>query len=111
MIDLVVCSAAEALGEIGSETALPSLIEAYKSNEDVRLPVVESLGKIGGTKSLNYLIDYLQTDDPMILFAVIDAIGIDILSLEDETNISAKGSITNHSIIFTNSFYFLRVVL
>ncbi len=72
----VVCSAAEALGEIGSESALPSLIEAFKSNEDVRLQVVESLGKIGGTKSLNYLIEYLQTDDPMILFAVIDAIGI-----------------------------------
>lgn len=72
----VVCSAAEALGEIGSEIAIPSLIEAYKINEDIRLQVVEAFGKIGGEEALNYLYEYLDNDDPMILYAVVDAIGL-----------------------------------
>ncbi len=72
----VVCSAAEALGEIGSETSIESLIDGYKINEDIRLQVIEALGKIGGEKALSYLYEYLNSDDPMILFSVIDAIGI-----------------------------------
>ena len=71
----VVCSAAEALGEIKASESIPYLIEAYHKTEDIRLQVVEAIGKIGGKESIEYLYEFLKTDDPMILFAVIDAIG------------------------------------
>ncbi len=72
----VVCSAAEALGEIGDAASIKSLIQAYDNNEDIRLQVVEALGKIGGEEAIGYLYEYLNTDDPMILYAGIDAVGI-----------------------------------
>ncbi len=71
----VVCSAAEALGEIGSPAAVPHLLAAYDKIEDVRLPAIEALGKIGDPAALEHLYRSLSTDDPMILYAVIDAIG------------------------------------
>lgn len=45
------CSAAEALGKIGSENAVPSLIEALNDSDgNVRQKVAEALGKIGESK-------------------------------------------------------------
>lgn len=71
----VICSAAEALGEIGSPKAVSQLIESFKRTEDVRLPAIEALGKIGDTVSLDFLYNCLTSTDPMILFATIEAIG------------------------------------
>ncbi|PWB68641.1 hypothetical protein C3F09_11245 [candidate division GN15 bacterium] len=71
----VVCSAAEALGEIGSPAAVPHLLAVYEKIEDVRMPAIEALGKIGDHAALEHLYRCLGTDDPMILYAVIDAIG------------------------------------
>ena len=71
----VVCSAAEALGEIGSAAAVPHLLAVYDKIEDVRLPSIEALGKIGDPSALEHLYRSLDTRDPMVLYAVIDAIG------------------------------------
>ena len=71
----VVCSAAEALGEIGSCDAVTHLIGAYEKIEDVRLQAVEALGKIGAPESLDNLYEYAQSDDPMIKYAAVEAIG------------------------------------
>ena len=71
----VVCSAAEALGEVGSAKAVPALIAAYEKIEDARLQCVEALGKIADPATLPRLVEFLKADDPMILFATIDAIG------------------------------------
>ena len=71
----VVCSAAEALGEIGSSRAIPALIETFINNEDVRLQALEALGKIGDPSALEPLRQFFETDDPMIKFAVIESIG------------------------------------
>ena len=71
----VVCSAAEALGEIGSASAVPHLIAACTKIDDVRLQAVEALGKIGDGSALPHLYESLKTDDPVVLYAVIDAIG------------------------------------
>jgi len=71
----VVCSAAEALGEIGSSRAIKALVEAYQSTEDVRLQAVEALGKIGDPSAQDYLVKMLDNQDPMILFAAIEALG------------------------------------
>ncbi|MFH1374467.1 MAG: HEAT repeat domain-containing protein [bacterium] len=73
--DNVVCSAAEALGEIGSSKAISELVAAYQRCEDSRLQVIEALGKIGDPSSLDMLFGFLKTDDPVILYAAIEAIG------------------------------------
>ncbi len=71
----VICSAAEALGEIGSSAAVPHLIAACTKIDDVRLQAVEALGKIGEPSALPHLYESLKTDDPVVLYSVIDAIG------------------------------------
>jgi len=71
----VVCSAAEALGEIGSAEAVPHLIAVSEKVEDARLPAVEALGKIGDPSILPHLYKCLKTDDPMVEYAVLEAIG------------------------------------
>ena len=71
----VVCSAAEALGEIGSPEAIPHLLAAVEKIEDARLQAVEALGKIGDPSVLEKLYGFLDSSDPMLLYAVIEAIG------------------------------------
>ncbi len=71
----VACSAAEALGEIGSGRAVTALVAAYDRTECVRLQVVEALGKIGDPSALDALFTYVRSDDPLILHAAIKAIG------------------------------------
>ena len=71
----VVCSAAEALGEIGvlrrhrGGGLIPEKID------DALLPSIEAMGKIGSSDALDYLYGKLKTGDPMILCVVIEAIG------------------------------------
>ena len=71
----VACSAAEALGEIGSNKAVKALIVAIERVEDARVQAVEALGKIGDPSTLETLYGMLDTDDPMTLYAALEAIG------------------------------------
>jgi len=71
----VICSAAEALGEIGSSKAIPALNAAYNGTESARQQVIEALGKIGNPSTLDTLWEYLKSDDSQIRNAVIEAIG------------------------------------
>jgi HEAT repeat protein len=71
----VSCSAAEALGEIGSRKASTNLLSAFEKVEEARLPIVEALGKIGDPSTLEHIYGFLKSDDPVILYAAIEAIG------------------------------------
>ncbi|MFZ1684087.1 MAG: HEAT repeat domain-containing protein, partial [Candidatus Zixiibacteriota bacterium] len=71
----VACSAAEALGELGSDLAIPHLIAAFDKTPDLRVQAVEAFGKIKAIKSLPNLYMWLTVDDPVTLYAVIEAIG------------------------------------
>lgn len=71
----VACSAAEALGLIGSKEAVPALIGAFENVEDSRLPAAEALGKIGDPSSLEQLYAFAKNKDPMIQYVVLEAIG------------------------------------
>lgn len=71
----VACSAAEALGEIGSDKAIPHLVAAAQKIEDARLQSIEALGKICHPSVQSALNEYLESDDPMILYAAIESMG------------------------------------
>ncbi len=68
-------SAAEALGEISSREAVPALTGAFEKVEDARLQAAEALGKIGDPSALDKLYEFMETDDPIVKFAVLEAIG------------------------------------
>ncbi len=71
----VVCSAAEALGEIGDPRAVAPLVRVLKENEDACLQAAEALGKIGDETAFDALVQGLDTDDAMVIFSIIDAMG------------------------------------
>ena len=71
----VVCSAAEALGEIGDSKAVPHLVAAFEKVTDLQLQAVEALGKIGDPSALGKLSEFLDHDDTIIVYAVVEAIG------------------------------------
>ena len=58
--------AAEALGEIGSEKAVPNLIDILDDRDtDVRLHAALSLGKIGSHEAIPKLIDRKKVEFPL----------------------------------------------
>ncbi|MEE8576817.1 MAG: HEAT repeat domain-containing protein, partial [candidate division Zixibacteria bacterium] len=71
----VVCSAVEALGEIGSAEAVPALLAIFDKVEDAQLPAVEALGKIADPRALPDLYHYMEMDDPMIVYTSLEAVG------------------------------------
>ena len=71
----VVCSAAEALGEIRAHGVTKDLIAVSEKIDDALLPAIEAMGKIGSSDALPFLYGTLKDGDPMIQCVVIEAIG------------------------------------
>ena len=73
----VVCGAVEALGNIGDKYALDALIKLLETAEDpwLQFMLVESIGKMRDSKSLDVLHDMLKQNDPLILASVIRSLG------------------------------------
>jgi HEAT repeat protein len=76
----VVISAAEALGNIGSELAVPHLIQLFEKQDYTRPVVSEALGKIKGEKATEFLSKSFEKEiqtksDPLTLFGIIEALG------------------------------------
>ncbi|MCC6961883.1 MAG: HEAT repeat domain-containing protein [candidate division Zixibacteria bacterium] len=71
----VVCSAAEALGRVGDSVAVTPLIQAYDRHPYARPQVVEALGVIADHKALSLLIRALRSDDPVLVFTAVEAMG------------------------------------
>lgn len=78
----VVVSAVEALGGIGNESAVPHLIQVFEQEPYTRAIVAESLGKIGGSASSEFLCTSFQkaiavgNEDPLTIFGIIEALGL-----------------------------------
>jgi len=70
----VACSAAEALGNLKSHGSVAPLLEAFEKHDFLRPQAAEALGKIGDNAAVAELEKYLTTDDPVVLFSVIDAL-------------------------------------
>lgn len=71
----VVESSIEALGKIGDANALPTLYEIFNKHSGYDLVAVEAIGLIGEPSSIEFLTKNLKADDPMLVFAIIDALG------------------------------------
>ncbi len=77
----VVVSAAEALGNIRHDTAVPALVALYDKREDAKPCVIEALGKIGGPAAAAFLeqrfVASLSTGiaDPVIMYTFLESLG------------------------------------
>jgi energy-coupling factor transporter ATP-binding protein EcfA2 len=77
-------SAAEALGEIGTEQAVSGLIEALKDQDsEVRSQVVEALGNIGGEQTVAVLIEALKDLDRHVRWSAAEA--LELIKIESLT--------------------------
>ncbi|RJP56233.1 MAG: HEAT repeat domain-containing protein [Candidatus Auribacter fodinae] len=99
----VVCGAVEALGNIGAESAVETLIELLQSAQDpwLRFMIIESLGKLQAEKSLPYLHNLLNDTDEFTRSSVVRSLGIighsssikPLVSVLDNASISLKSTI------------------
>ncbi len=71
----VAVSAVEALGKIGSPQAIQTLETIIRRGGGMEIESVEALGLIGSAESLELLLGLMGTDDPVLLYSVIDALG------------------------------------
>jgi HEAT repeat protein len=67
--------AAEALGKIGSETAIAELLKALEDYRYVRRNAAEALGEIGPEEAIPALINALSDAEDSVRFSATDAIG------------------------------------
>ena len=75
-VENVGVSVAEALGKIKSPLALPHLMDAFKSRDYLKRECAEALGLLGVVEGAHFLMDQLlPTDDLLIQFAIVDALG------------------------------------
>ncbi|MEZ5359467.1 MAG: HEAT repeat domain-containing protein [Candidatus Zixiibacteriota bacterium] len=73
--DNVACSAAEALGHLGTEDSVEPLLTAFDKHDFLRPQAAEALGRIGSASAYDGLVQHLHADDPVVLYSVIEALG------------------------------------
>ncbi len=75
-VDLNVSSSAvEALGKIGSDTALGELEVAFDKYPNIRPTIAEALGKLKNPNAIEVIKNALNDEDPLVVFAVTEAFG------------------------------------
>jgi HEAT repeat protein len=73
--DNVAYAGVEAMGNCQVAGAVEKLKDLYERREILRHVIIESLGKIGSRESLEFLFLHFHDDDPLIRFAVLEALG------------------------------------
>lgn len=71
----VACSAAEALGHLGTKESVEPLLQAFEKYDFLRAQAAEALGRIGDPSAFDGLVGYLNADDPVVLYSVVEALG------------------------------------
>ncbi|MFH1852274.1 MAG: HEAT repeat domain-containing protein [Candidatus Neomarinimicrobiota bacterium] len=74
-VENVAVSAVEALGKIRSGDALPTLYDVFEKEIYLRKEAVEAIGMIGDASAVAFLESRLDTDDPLELYSILDALG------------------------------------
>ncbi len=73
--DNVIVACIEALGNIHSEKGVDSIIPFYEKNEVFKPVVIESVGKIGNKKSVDFILSKFDDEDDFIKFTIIESLG------------------------------------
>lgn len=71
----VVCSAAEALGSLASNDAIDQLLAAYEAKVYARPQIVEALGRIADVRALPLLVEAIHSSDQIVVFTAVEAMG------------------------------------
>ncbi len=74
-VDTVAVSSVEALGKIGDPRALKSLYAIFDRQQGMEPEAIEAIGLIGAEESVAFMTERLNHEDPVITFAIIDALG------------------------------------
>ena len=73
--DNVIVACIEALGNIHSEKGVDTILPFYEKNEVFKPVVVESVGKIGNKKSLDFILSKFDDEEDLIKFTIIESLG------------------------------------
>ncbi|MEE9441162.1 MAG: HEAT repeat domain-containing protein [candidate division Zixibacteria bacterium] len=71
----VACSAAETLGYIGNQHSVRPLLNAFEKYDFLRAQAAEALGNIGHESAFEGLRVHLDDKDPVVLYSIIEAMG------------------------------------
>ena len=71
----VAVAAAEALGRVGSQRCLPYLIESLEKEPWMKCAALKSLGEIGGETALQAILATDVTEESIVLFTAVTALG------------------------------------
>ncbi len=71
----VILACIEALGNIGSEKAVPYLVNLYGVNEVFVPTIIEALGKIGSPDAVGLLLSAYPKQDALTKFTIIESLG------------------------------------
>ncbi len=71
----VIVACIEALGNIGSEKAVKQIIPFYDQLEVLKPVVVEAIGKIETSESLEFIVDKFNCEDDLLKFTMIESLG------------------------------------
>ncbi len=74
--DNVILACIEALGNLKYLDALETLFQFYEKNEFYKPTIIESLGKIGSKKSLDFITLKYNDEDDLIRFSIIESLGL-----------------------------------
>ena len=80
--DNLVLSCIEALGNLSAEEAVNELFVIYDNNELYKPTIIEALGKIRSSDSLNFILEKYKKEDELTKFSIIEALG----SIGDEAS-------------------------
>lgn len=79
----VVISAIMALGNIKAIEAVDELLKKYEEDDEYKPFVLNSLGKIGGEKARNFILNVINNEkDPLLQLAAIDSLGYSESNIE-----------------------------
>ncbi|HSH00354.1 MAG TPA: HEAT repeat domain-containing protein, partial [candidate division Zixibacteria bacterium] len=71
----VSCSAAEALGLLAEPSSCEALIAAAEKRAEIRPQAIEALGRIKDPRAVEFLVGFLSSADPLLMYAAAEALG------------------------------------
>jgi HEAT repeat protein len=74
--DNILLACQEALGNLKYEPSVPKLLEQYSKNELYKPTIIEALGKIGSKTALDFMFTVYSEEDELTKFSLIESFGL-----------------------------------